>query len=113
MDEKELLTRAVEFDFGWPNDCTTKHPTERIIVRKSALDSSTWKVTCRGEVWDNTPGEEGFIYEPSPSNRTADFIVATRYPLHEACRIAADIVTGKLKDQVFGAAGYRYLSKEG
>jgi hypothetical protein len=74
MTDQELLSKAVKFEIS---------KTEDIFIEKRGENS--WCVSMYGTVIDHHLERH---YEPSPSNRTQEFIDATRFSLTEAFEIA-------------------------
>lgn len=72
MTEQEMLARATRFQVA-----------EDIAVEKRG--ENAWCVSVYGTVVDRDLNRH---YEPSPSNRTDEFIAATRFTLEEAFNIA-------------------------
>jgi hypothetical protein len=72
MTEQEMLARATRFQLA-----------EDIAVEKRGVNS--WCVSVFRTVVDRDLKRR---YEPSPSNRTDEFIAATRFNLEEAFDIA-------------------------
>lgn len=83
MTEQEMLALATRFEIA-----------EDIAVEKRGENS--WCVSVFGTVVDRDLNRH---YEPMPSNRTEEFIAATRFTLDEAFDIA----------QRYDAAGGRML----
>lgn len=57
-----------------------------IYLKLRDTTKNLWAIVYRDLVWDNK--ENTFIYEPSPSNRSEDFLKNTRFILEEAKEIA-------------------------
>lgn len=79
MTDQELLSKAVKFEIS---------KTEDIFIEKRGENS--WCVSMYGTVIDRHLERH---YEPSPSNRTQEFIDRTRFSLDEAFEIAYRYIT--------------------
>jgi len=75
-----LLARARSFAIA---------PRLTVDWRDNVGDESLWVISNNGLVLRDD-GE--FVYEPSPSNRSEEFIARTRFSLDDAMRIADELI---------------------
>lgn len=83
----KLFDRATRFELTNPADLGARIVVE---IRSYREDSDVWAVTNGAEGCYNLKKQE-WVYEPSPSNRTDEFIEQTRYPLDQAWEIAQQL----------------------
>jgi hypothetical protein len=72
-----VLDKATQFEFG------------EIKVEKRGTKEDAWAVTYLGDCYHALEGI--FVYEPSPSNRSKDFIAATRFSKRNAIELAIQL----------------------
>lgn len=89
MTPEERLQHATEFSFLPPGMERTDPNARYFEVKVSRRSDDKWAVVCLDQVWCHGEWEhEKWVYEALPSNRTAEFIANTRFPLEEAIEIA-------------------------
>jgi len=82
LSNEELLKHATQFDFEYVN--------EKILSIRFR-DANSWCVSLRGDCYDKKL--KMFVWEPSPSNITDEFLRATRFSLEDAI----EIIQGQLQ----------------
>lgn len=99
MTEGPLVAIATRYQFrppamfrGEPMD--TAHLDNPLAITVEWRGGGTWAV-LRGPGWNPQPvwceARDGWEYEPSPSERSDDFLERTRYPLERALEIGAEL----------------------
>jgi hypothetical protein len=85
VSDKELLEKAIAFEL-FPYDKTHRRVTYRdvivemlsqIIIQNRGRDPEAWVVVMSSFVLSKSQNE--FVYDPSPSNRTDEDLIDTRF----------------------------------
>lgn len=88
MNAAELLARATEFTFlpagASPGEPDVDIFSVKVVWRMRDL----WAVQWMGQCY----GPDGWVYEPSPSNRTKAFLGSHRYTAERAVELAQALV---------------------
>lgn len=88
MNDAELLSRATEFTF-LPAGASPGEPDVDIFsVKVTWRGPDLWAVQWMGQCY----GPDGWVYEPSPSNRTKTFLATHRYTAERAVELAQSLV---------------------
>jgi hypothetical protein len=125
---RALLARATRFTFGpagpydhphaaieaaadvHPDDDTTVHVTVRPGLTPNSSGITRWAIQCAG--WVRTHGGR-WVDESTPSDRTAKFLRATRWPdAASAIALAEQLVAAGHPNLPEWTTGRRYPSRE-